>query len=145
MLSPICCDFAYVGTCIIKQKANLTNQGAWKVEGGLGVSSSPGKGRSAVMTGRNIKIDGEEKRTQGKDEVPIRGHQGSGNAKQPAPRRLLFSPPPHTLSLSFASFSLVYELQEARTPFVPPSTTHAHKGLIAHAPLPFQVRLPLFT
>lgn len=55
------------------------------------------------------------------------------------------SHPLHTLSLSFASFSLVYELQEARTPFVPPSTTHAHKGLIAHAPLPFQVRLPLFT
>lgn len=55
------------------------------------------------------------------------------------------SHPLHTLSLSFASFSLVYELQEARTSFVPPSITHAHKGLIAHAPLPFQVRLPLFT
>lgn len=40
----------------------------------------------------------------------------------------------HALSLSFASFSLVYELQEALTP-PSSSITHAHEG--SHPPPPF--------
>lgn len=77
----------------------------------------------------------------GKEEVLIKDPQSSGEA--PA----LGGFGSGALSLTFASFSLVYKLQEVLTlslrSSLPP--THKHTDHTRPPPTSFQVRLPLFT